>query len=90
MKLRASESIEPHDGAGGCTPSPRNESAASTMIAVERLNVACTMIGAVTFGRISRTITRRSRAPSARAAWTNSRCVRESTLPRTTREKIGM
>src|SRR5207249_1725698 len=32
MKLRASLSMLPHDGAGGWTPSPRNDRAASIMM----------------------------------------------------------
>jgi len=80
----------PHDGSGGWTPSPRNDSAASIMIAVDRLNVACTMIGASTLGRTARRMIRPSRAPSARYASTKSFCFTYSALPRITREKMGM
>jgi len=59
------------------------------MMAVERLNVACTMMGASTLGSTARNMIRASRAPSAREASTKSFCFTDSALPRTTREKIG-
>ena len=64
MTWGASLSMLPQDGAGGWTPRPRNDSAASIMMAVERLNVACTMIGASTLGRTARSMIR-PRAASA-------------------------
>ncbi len=90
MKPRASLSMVPHEGAGGWTPRPRKDRAASIMIAVERLKVAWTVMGAVTLGKICLTMMCRSPDPRARAACTYSRCFTESTLPRTTREKIGI
>src|SRR6185436_9200304 len=42
--------IEPHDGYGGGTPKPRNESADSTRITVPRPMVASTMMVASTLG----------------------------------------
>ena len=47
-------------------------------------------IGGTTFGRISRTITRRFFAPSARDAVTNSRLAYDSVLARTMRVSGGI
>src|SRR5213593_985011 len=53
VRKRCAElSIEPHDGAGGCCPSPRNDSAASAMIAAAMDNVPCTSSAGRMFGRI--------------------------------------
>ena len=59
------ESIAPHDGKGGGTPKPRNESADSARITPPRLMVASTMIVGMTLGRMWRTITRRCGQPAA-------------------------
>ncbi len=80
----------PQDAAGGWTPSPRKDRAASIMMAVDRLNVACTITGASALGRMARSMIRPSCAPRAREASTNSFCLTDSAVPRTTREKIGM
>lgn len=64
------ESIAPHDGHGGGTPKPRNESAYSARIAAPRPIVARMMIVAITFGRMWRRMTRVWPQPSARAAST--------------------
>ena len=45
-------SIEPHEGAGGNCPSPRNDRLASAMIALATVRLPCTMIGGSTFGRM--------------------------------------
>jgi len=42
----------PQDGAGGCCPSPRNDSAASAMIAAAIESVAWTNSAGMIFGRI--------------------------------------
>ena len=44
MKLRPSETISPQDGVGGWVPRPRNDSAASTRIAIAISSVATTII----------------------------------------------
>ena len=46
-----SAAIWPHAGVGGLTPKPRNDSAASRMIAAPMIYVDCTMIGLIAFGR---------------------------------------
>src|SRR5690606_8787415 len=46
MNSRASASIVPHSGVGGCAPSPRKPSAAASRMAVENDSVACTVSGA--------------------------------------------
>src|SRR5213593_4017987 len=50
MYLRPELSIVPHDGSGGCVPSPRNDSVASLRMAVENDKVAWMMSGAAMFG----------------------------------------
>src|SRR5437867_4045224 len=60
-------SIVPQDGAGGCTPSPRNDRTASAMTAIGIEIVAWTSSELTMFGRMCRLIRRRSPAPSARA-----------------------
>src|SRR5882762_11136054 len=53
VRKRCAElSIEPQDGAGGCWPRPRNESAASAMIAAAIESVACTSSDGRMFGRM--------------------------------------
>src|SRR5690606_26548675 len=66
MKFLAVFSIEPHDGWGGCRPSPRNDRLASAMMAVAMVMVACTISGGMMLGRMWRTMMRVSDAPSAR------------------------
>src|SRR2546428_1875131 len=50
------ESIAPHDGKGGGTPKPRNESADSARVTAPSPIVARMMIVAVTLGRIWRAV----------------------------------
>ena len=69
-------------------PSPRNESVLSAMIAAATPSVAATMIGASEFGRMCRTMIRRSLAPMQRAASTNSRFLSERNVARTKREVV--
>ena len=78
-------SIAPHDGVGGCTPRPRNDSAASDRIAPARPRVAITITGLITFGSTWRMITRGDFAPSAFAAVTYSISRTFKTWPRTSR-----
>src|SRR5690606_30766042 len=47
MNSRASASIVPHSGVGGCAPMPRKPRAAASRIALENESVACTISGAV-------------------------------------------
>ena len=67
-----SATIAPHVGVGGRTPKPRNDSAASMMIAAPMMSVVWTMIGLIALGRMCRNTMRRSLAPAALAASTNS------------------
>ena len=73
----------PHDGVGGATPSPRNESVASKMMAVGMSSVASTMTGATRLGRMSTNMIRRLPAPSECAASTYSFSRCDSACPRT-------
>src|SRR5207244_978900 len=82
----ASESILPQDGVVGGTPMPRKESAASNRMLFGMIRVVNTSTGAKTFGSTSRVMIRRSLAPAARAASTNSFSRRRRTSPRTNRE----
>ena len=45
-------SISPHDGVGGCVPTPRKDSVASMRMALPSQIEAMTRIGAVTLGRM--------------------------------------
>ena len=75
----------PHEGVGGCTPIPRNDSADSVRIAPATPSVAATRIGASVLGRTWRKMIRASPAPCARAAATKSRSLRERVSARTRR-----
>src|SRR5438034_1590230 len=52
---RPSASIPPHVGVGGCTPSPRNDSADSMTMTRAMSSVATTSHGVSAFGRMWRT-----------------------------------
>src|SRR2546421_9677327 len=53
VRKRCAEfSMLPQEGAGGCCPSPRNDSAASAMIAAAIESVACTNSAGMIFGRM--------------------------------------
>src|SRR2546428_5359443 len=62
------ESIAPHDGKGGGTPKPRNESADSARVTAPSPIVARMMIVAVTLGRIWRAVMTRGPRPAAARA----------------------
>src|SRR5690606_21384495 len=79
-----SEIIRPQDGVGGCTPRPRNDSAASSRIAWAISSVATTIRLLTTFGMISRRMMRRVEQPIALAALTYSRSRTCSTEERMT------
>src|SRR3990167_7868009 len=64
----APRSISPHAAVGSCTPSPRNESEASSRIAWPRNGVRRIRGGPPPFGSLGRRITRRWPTPAARAA----------------------
>ena len=64
--VRASLTISPSDGSGGCVPRPRKLSADSVRIAHDRARATCTTIGAVTLGSTWRT--QQAAAPEAEHA----------------------
>ena len=82
---RASESIRPHAGWGGGTPTPRKLSDASAMMTTPTVRLASTVAVFMTLGRMCRLITRSLLAPAISASFTNSRSRRVSTSPRMTR-----
>src|SRR5258707_14632236 len=51
-KRGAALSMLPQDGEGGCCPKPKNDSAASAMIAAAIESVACTNSAGMMFGRM--------------------------------------
>src|SRR5262249_26816437 len=83
------DSIAPHDGYGGGTPKPRNESADSARMTAPSPIVARMMIVAATFGSTWRTMMRVWPQPMARAASTNWFCITPSAAPRMTRELVA-
>ncbi len=79
----------PQEGVGGCTPSPRKERPASRTIVSPIPSVAATITGAIVFGMRWRTTRRARERPRARPACMNSRSLRLSTSPRTSRVGCG-
>src|ERR1700753_109815 len=77
--------IWPQSAVGGGMPTPRKDRDASVTIDSGISRVEYTMIGAITFGRMSMNMIRHGPAPRARAASTNSRSLIDSTWPRTMR-----
>src|SRR6185503_17643266 len=67
---RPSAIIRPQEGSGGCTPSPRNDSAASSRIACATSNVATTIRLLITLGSTSVRMIRGVDAPTDCAATT--------------------
>ena len=65
----------PHEGVGGCAPSPRNESAAPSRMPKVMRSPPSTMIAGQALGRISRKTTYRSFSRLARQTSTPSRRV---------------
>src|SRR5436190_14820554 len=82
---RASESMRPHAGWGGGTPTPRKLSDASAMMTTPTVRLASTVAVFRTFGRMCFLITRSLLAPAISASFTKSRSRRVSTSPRMTR-----
>ncbi len=62
--------MEPSVAVGGCTPSPRKESADSSRIRLEKLRLAITTTGEIRFGIMCTVAMRQGPAPAARAAST--------------------
>ena len=87
---RPSFSMTPHDGAGGCAESPRNERAPSVSTDQERARLTWTTSVETRFGTMWHTTIRNGVAPIARAASTKSRTLSARTGPRTTRAKMGV
>ncbi len=80
----------PQDGVGGCTPAPRNESAASSTMLFAMISVKKTSTELAMFGSSSLNMTRSGLAPCAIAASTNSFSRSDSTWPRSGRPTYGM
>ena len=83
MKFCAPLSMLPQVGVGGWIPSPRYDSADSVRIAFATPSDAETMIAGIAWGRTWRRMIRSSRAPSVRAAVTNSCGIVRSEVLRT-------
>ena len=64
--------IVPHDGLGGCTPAPRNDSPASVRMLFAMISVKNTSTDEAMFGSNSLNIVRHGLAPCAVAASMNS------------------
>src|SRR2546426_666629 len=84
------DSIRPQEGYGSGTPRPRNDSVASTRIALPSCAVQRTMNGPIVLGRMWRNAILRCRTPSARAASTYCISRIDSTLQRITRAARGV
>src|SRR6185503_9881 len=87
--MPAPRSINPHDGVGSNTPSPRNDSDASRRIACPRNAVSMMRYGAKTFGAMCRNMMRIAPAPTDRVASMYGICTMLSALERTTRATRG-
>src|SRR5690606_36725192 len=87
MNSRASASIVPHSGVGGCAPIFKKPSAATSRIALENDMVAWTTKGARQLGSTVLNIKRRRPAPESFAAVTYSRSFSAITAARVKREK---
>ena len=79
----------PHDGAGGCWPSPRNDRLDSAMIAAATVRLDWIKSGGSMLGRIARSPIRSGEPPSARAASTYSSALTARTVLRASRRKTG-
>jgi hypothetical protein len=90
MNCWAPASITPSDGVGGCTPSPRNDSTASSMIARGIAMVACTIRALSALGRMWPARIAGPEAPLATAASTKSSSRRLMVSPRMTRRGRGI
>ncbi|CFW35325.1 Uncharacterised protein [Bordetella pertussis] len=70
MSARASLSIAPHSGVGGCAPMPRKDRLAAVMMEVAMRMVPYTTMGDIVPGRICRMMIVQSEAPTLRTAST--------------------
>ena len=86
----ASLSMRPHEGCGGCVPSPRYDSAASARIAMAKRMVACTISTDRMLGSTCSIVMLNEPLPQARAASTNSRDQTALADARVMRAKVGM
>ena len=86
----ASYSMRPQEGSGGCTPSPRNDRAASDRIAKANEIDVCTTTGPEIFGSTWPNRMRGVDTPIVRAACTNCVSRTRRVSARATRAKIGM
>ena len=80
----------PHDAVGGCTPAPRNESAASRTMLLAMISVKKTSTELAMFGSRSVNMIRSGLAPCEIAASTNSFSRSDSTCPRSGRPTYGI
>ncbi len=80
-------SSPPQLAVGGCTPTPRNDTPASTRIAVPTVIEAATMIGVSAFGSTWRHMRRSGGTPAERDASMNGSSRTSSTCPRMMRAK---
>src|SRR5215831_10856728 len=85
---RPSCTMPPHDGVGGWTPRPRNDSVASSTMARASSSVAMTTSEESTLGSTCRAMTRTTEPPRAWMASTNSRERSTSTCERSTRAYV--
>ena len=85
IRLKPAAIIDPQEASGGCTPTPRKESAASSSMLLAIARVKKTMIVVQRLGSSSPNITRSGPAPWATAASTNSFSRRARTSPRSGR-----
>src|SRR5580692_957079 len=84
-----SDTIWPHSGVGGCTPRPRNPSAAIHSIAMPSHTVVWTMTAGIAPGSTCRTMMWPGPAPSARDARTYGRFRISLAAPSTMRAYSG-
>src|SRR5436190_5573792 len=85
-----SEMSVPHDGFGGCTPAPRNDSAASVRMLLAMMSVKKTRTVDAMLGRISANMTRKGFAPCEIDASMNSFSRSERICPRSGRPTYGI
>src|SRR5882724_12085616 len=89
-RMPSTDSIRPQDGAGGGTPIPRKLREASTRIAPLSPADATTMYGAMTFGRMCRSMMLQLAQPTACAASTKRLSLMDKTAERMIRFVSGM
>src|SRR5690606_30347928 len=86
---RASLSMAPHSGVGGCAPMPRKERLAAVMMDVPIRIVPYTTMGDMVPGRIWRNMMTASEAPMLRMASMYVMFLMARVLPRTRRANAG-